>query len=123
MTPGKAYIYAEKYGSLEETREIVCEDPEFAYEYAKNIDKCPREDTRKAACKNFKYAYLYARDIDKKPRDDTRDAACKNSEHAYFYTIVVDKEFKENTWLAVKNTEYEEKYELLLNLFSKEEIM
>ena len=34
MSPKEAYEYAKKYGPSNETREIACEDPEFAYEYA-----------------------------------------------------------------------------------------
>jgi len=63
MTPEKAYEHAKKYGPLDITREIVCQDPEYAYYYALDIDKCPREDTREAVCKSSQYAYYYAKEI------------------------------------------------------------
>jgi len=35
------------------TREIACQDPEWAWKYAYYIDKCPRDDTREASCKMY----------------------------------------------------------------------
>ena len=89
MSPKEAYEYAKKYGPSNETREIACEDPEFAYEYAKNVDKCPKEDTRKAACVDPESAYFYARSIDK----------C----------------FHQKTWNAIRKTEYAEEYRKIIN--------
>ncbi len=60
MNPKKAYEYAKINGPEKNTRNIACQDPFFAYLYAKNVDKKPRKDTRNAACKNLKYAYYYA---------------------------------------------------------------
>ena len=39
MTPEEAYYYAKKYGPSDETREIACKDPRFAYNYALEVDK------------------------------------------------------------------------------------
>jgi len=76
-------------GPNDQMRIIACERPRSAFFYASEVDKCPREDTRKAACVNPKFAYLYAKDV--------------------------DKELKMDTWLAVKNTKYENKYRKLFN--------
>ena len=56
----EAYEYALEYGPSDETRKIICENSEYAYFYAKYIDKCSHEDTRNAACRKLEYAYLYA---------------------------------------------------------------
>ena len=80
---GALKILADKEGQT--VREWVCSDPEWAYEYAKEVDKVPRDDTREGACKEPNWAYLYARDVDKGPRDDTRAGSCKNPEFAYMY--------------------------------------
>ncbi len=69
------------------------------------------------------YAYYYALDIDKCPRDNTREAACKNSKFAYQYARDVDEGFHEKTWEAAKNTEYEEKYKNFFNLLEKNKII
>ena len=55
----------------DDTREVACKAPLYAYCYAEVMDKCPREDTRNAACKDPLYAYWYALKVDKCPRDDT----------------------------------------------------
>ena len=87
---------AEKTG-LKTVREWICEDPQWAYRYALEIDKEPRDDTRKAACKDPRWAYWYARDVDKSPRDDTREAACKDPGWAYWYAHFVDKAPRDDT--------------------------
>ena len=48
MTIRETYEYALKHGPENKTRKIVCQDPEFAYKYAENVDKCFRRDTREA---------------------------------------------------------------------------
>ena len=58
MTPQEAYEHAKFYGSSDKIKKIACQDPQYAFLYAKNIDKCPREDTREAVCENSKYAYF-----------------------------------------------------------------
>jgi len=68
-------------------------------------------------------AYRYARDVDQKPRKDTRKAACKDPEYAYAYAKNVDKGFHEDTWEAVKGTEYEKEYNYSLNQIEKEKIV
>jgi len=49
--------------------------------------------------------------------------ACKKSSLAYYYARNVDKELREETWLAVKGTEYEEEYKKFFNNQMKEEII
>jgi len=97
MTPKEAYEHAIRYGSSNKAREIACKDPLFTYQYARLIDKCPRNDTRIAACKHSSAAYLYAKDI--------------------------DKGFHQDTYEATINTKYEEDYKKLMNNHMKEEII
>jgi len=123
MTPQEACIYADKYGPSEETREIACKEPFSAYLYADTIDQKSRDDTRNAACEDPEWIYWYAVDVDKYPRDDTRNAACKDPEYAYEYAKYVDKGFHEDTWLAVKGTEYEKEYKKAFNNSIKELII
>ena len=72
-------------------REWVCEDPYWAYKYALEVDKTPRDDTRAAASKDPEWAYRYALEVDKAPRDDTRASASKNPLWAYRYALNVTK--------------------------------
>ncbi len=76
--PEYAYTYARYVdkGPRDDTRSAACGDPEYAYTYARYVDKGPRDDTRLGACGDHMWAYWYARDVDKAPRDDTRSAAC-----------------------------------------------
>ena len=97
MTPEEAYLHAIECGSSDKTREIVCKSPHYAYLYAENVDKKPKNDTRNAVCKNPFYAYMYAKDV--------------------------DKGFHEDTWEATKNTEFEEKYNKFLNQIEKDKII
>ena len=80
-----------------DARKAACKDSEWAYYYALEVDKCPREDTRKIACEDPGWAYYYARDVDKCPHEDT--------------------------WAAVRNTEWEEKYQAFINSLMKEKII
>jgi hypothetical protein len=80
----EAYKKAVEEGGTDELRKIACEDPYFAYLYARYIDKCSRDDTRKGACKNSERAYLYAKNIDKKYYKDTFEAVkCTVFEEKY----------------------------------------
>ena len=97
MNPEEAYQYVKKCGLSEEIRNAACQSAHFAYYYAKNVNKEPKENTRNAACENPYYAYLYAKDV--------------------------DKGFHEDTQKAVQNTEYEEKYKEFINSNMKEEII
>lgn len=106
----EAYIFARKNGPSDETRKISCESPEWAYLYAKYVDKCFRNDTRSVTLKNPKLSYLYALWVDESPREDTRKAVCQNSEIAYRYANYVDKGFHEDTWKAVQGSGWEALY-------------
>ena len=97
MNPEEAYIHAKENGPSEETRKIACEDPGYAYLYARNVDQCPSDDTREAVCRHPKMAYWYAQDI--------------------------DKGFHEDTWIAIENTEWEEEYKKFVHLNMKKEII
>lgn len=88
----------------EETRRGACADPQFAYKYAKQIDKSPQEVTRLAACARAWCALLYAQCVDGSPRDETRLAACGDSWRAFMYAKYVDKSFHPITLLAVKKS-------------------
>ena len=91
-------------------REYFLNDPEAAYWYALQVDKCPRKATRKVACKDPWFAYIYALYIDECPREDTRKTACKDPEGACHYAYSVDKCPREDTFKAVKGTDWEEAY-------------
>ena len=108
---------------LVQTQESFCKSPEYAYLYAKEVDKCPREDTRKAACVAPYFSYKYALEIDTGPVDITREIACKNAFFAYLYAQDIDKCIREDTWLAVKGTGYEKEYRKFFNELAKEDII
>ena len=95
--------------------------PKEACEYARECG--PSNETREIACESPVWAYIYAWIIDRNPRNETREAASKNSKYAYFYALNVDQEARNDTWLAVKNTEYEEKYKKIFNEPIKEKII
>ena len=46
-------------------RDWILKDPEYAYTYARYVDKGPRDDTRLVACGFPKWAYEYAQFVDK----------------------------------------------------------
>lgn len=91
--PKIAYLTAKLLQRPDErTRQLACQEPRLAYEYAKTVDKQPRDDTRQAACRDPHAAYRYARDVDAMPRPDTRSAACQSPTSACYYAIYVDKQ-------------------------------
>ena len=90
MTPKEAFDYALEHGASDETREIVCQDPKWALEYAYHVDKGPRDDTREAVCKDPWSAYQYAYLVDGGPRDDTREAVSKDLEVVNWYIEDLD---------------------------------
>lgn len=55
----------------ERFRPYFIKDPSFAYEFASNIDRGPKDCMREVCCKDPYYAYMYAIMIDKKARWDT----------------------------------------------------
>ena len=59
------------------------------YEYARWVDRGPRDDTRTAAIA-VGWGYEYARWVDKGPRDDTRAAAVKEG-RGDLYALYVDR--------------------------------
>ena len=120
MTPKEAYGHAKKHGSSNKTREIACQDSAYAYYYALEVDKCPREDTRETACKDPQYAYYYAKNVDKCPHEETRRAVCFSSGFAYLYARDIDKCPTEETWLAIKGSIYEEEYKEMFNELFKD---
>jgi len=56
--PKWAYFYALMNGPCDVSRQIACEEPQYAYLYARFVDKHPREDTRTAACKDSLYTHV-----------------------------------------------------------------
>jgi len=85
---------------LKTQRHMFLEDPEFAYEYAMNIDRTARSDTRAAVCGEPEYAYFYAHDIDRKSHPDTRAAVCGDPKWAYWYALNVDHASRSDTRAA-----------------------
>ncbi len=98
--PEWAYCYARDVDKepRDDTRQAVLADPDWAYSYAKDIDKKPHKDTRQAVLANPISSYFYARYIDKKPRDDTRQAVLASPEWASYYAKDVDKKLCDGTW-------------------------
>ena len=110
LLPEEALHIAKRRGPCSATRTIACGDPYCACQYARDVDKGPRDDTRTAACRSSYRAYCYARDVDKGPRDDTRTAACLTPLRAHWYARYVDEGFHEETWGAVRDSQYAEEY-------------
>jgi len=104
MTPEQAFYFAYKRGGTEELREVCCGDPWYAYAYASDIDKVPRDDTRFAACKRPKYAYWYASNVDKGHTKETRRACYKDS---YYYLCYLEH---------ILNSNYQEEIKLLTKI-------
>ncbi|WP_322507782.1 hypothetical protein [Anaerolinea sp.] len=55
MNPREAFEKALVEGPSDFTREIACQDPRWAYKYARDVDQAPRDDTRAAAWNNNKW--------------------------------------------------------------------
>jgi sarcosine oxidase delta subunit len=58
---------------------------------------------------------MYALNIDKGSHKETRNAACQDSYYAFLYARDIDKCLTEETWLAIKGTQYEEEYRRMFN--------
>jgi len=110
LTPSEALTLGKREGPHAGTRQVACEDPYYAHQYARYVDQGPRNDTRQAACEDPIMAYNYARYVDKGPREDTRQAACgrptlatcpgrpwQRPTLAYNYAQYVDQRFHEGT--------------------------
>ena len=94
----------------------ACKKPEFAYWYARNIDRKPTEKTRTAACKDPHNAYLYALCVDKGPTEETRTAACQSPFFACMYANYVDKGPTEETRTAAyQDPKYASQYDRDVN--------
>jgi hypothetical protein len=116
--PYYAYCYAKEVDQkpTAETRTSACNDPIWAYWYAFEVDKKPTDETRTAVCENPEWAYWYALQVDKGPTEETRTSVCQDSESAYMYAINVDKKPTEETRIgASKDAHWKEQYELWEN--------
>jgi hypothetical protein len=98
-------------GPRDDTRAGACEDPGWAYEYACSVDKGPRDDTRAGACKDPTYAFWYASDVDKGPHDDTRTPACLVPYRTFMYALKVDKGHHPETRAALEGSSWLGRYE------------
>ncbi|MBD3262245.1 MAG: hypothetical protein GF334_11385 [Candidatus Altiarchaeales archaeon] len=135
----EAFNLAKKEGSpSEDTRIAASKSPQYAYQYAVEIDKAPCEETRTGACKDEHYTIFYARweganpalkelmcekgpkpalfyaeEIQKLPCDQTREIASTSSQCAYEYAIRVDQGTHPVTReSALKNPRYAYEYAL-----------
>jgi len=72
----------------DEAREALYEinDPRLSYWYARKCDGS-HVYTRMSACGDPKYAYHYAKEVDKVPRDDTKKACKVNAYWMERYTL------------------------------------
>jgi hypothetical protein len=106
--PEFAYWYAKEVDKkpTDETRKAACKDSICAYWYAKEVDKRPTDETRTAVCQSPRCAYSYAVEIDNGPTDETRTAACKNPEWAYLYARHVDQKPTDETRTAASKSLY-----------------
>ena len=102
----QAYYIARQEGPNDDTRQACLSDPEYAYRYAKYVDKHPRDDTIQVSLSNPGYAYSYALDIDKKPRNDTRQATLFSPVDAYYYALYIDKHPRDDTRQVTQNSIY-----------------
>lgn len=78
-TPELAFTYAWKCRDRSEVlRSVASADPEYAYQYALEIDKGPHDVTREGACKDPHKAYLYALHVDGVRTPQTAEAAARD---------------------------------------------
>ena len=70
-------------------RNVASKHPEYAFKYARDIDRDSHDVTRLGAWEPM-YAFLYAKDIEG-PHDVTRKAASKDPAHAFKYAYHIDK--------------------------------
>jgi len=99
-----AYTSGIKYGPADKLRRVVCQDPEWAYLYARDVDKGSHPITREAVCKDPLYAYMYAKWVDMCPSDETRKSANEHVVWGGRYASEVD-------WLFTHNETMEEEAE------------
>ena len=72
-----AYLTARREGGDDELRKAASKDVEYAYLYARNIDRCGHEDTRRAVVGDPDFALKYAMMVDYKYHPDTYGAVYK----------------------------------------------
>lgn len=94
MSPKEALEYAQENGFSDKIRELIYQDPETAYECAYSVDQEPKEDTRNAACKDSQWAYFYAKNVDKNICEETMQAV-KNTKYEKDYEKLINLHFKE----------------------------
>lgn len=116
----EAFFYAKivDRGPHEETRRAVCRDlhESWAYDYAREIDKGPHDETRQRASEGRREALHYALNVDKGPHEVTRKGTCKDAFSASRYATLVDKCYHPDTWAAVRGTDREEEYRLVVGV-------
>ncbi len=71
-------------------RQLVLQNPIYAYWLALNVDGKAKKDTRDSALSHPHYAALYAHYVDGKARKDSRQAAATEAVSALFYVNYVD---------------------------------
>lgn len=110
--PEYAFLYARDVdkGASEVTRRGACGSASFAREYALGVDEGPHDETRIGASRSPKTAVLYAMDVDRCPHDVTREGACGSPRAAGNYAHYVDKGYHPDTWRAVRGTQYAPRY-------------
>lgn len=104
----KEKAQAAEYKSQEQDIHKLEKSQEF---HPSDISKKPFEETqvgRPTYLKSPKLAFEYAQV--EGPADDTRMTACENPEYAYNYAKDIDGSYTEETWNAVKGSEFMQKY-------------
>lgn len=75
LTPEGAYTFAVERGfACDVSRRVASQNPHWAYNYARDVDKGPHEVTRKGASMRGSVALDYARWIDKAVHPETFEA-------------------------------------------------
>lgn len=108
-------------------RQYFINDPEWAYQYALNVDmealgkladqEVAFNTTRTATLTSPMWAYCYAASVDEAPRTDTREATFLPVEEEieeglwpFCYAFTIDECARQDTYDAVKGTDNEEVY-------------
>lgn len=90
-------------------RPYFLKEPDWAFWFARVIDKRSRKDTREIACQVPRFAYFYATWLEG-PHDDTREAVLCEPYTTFCYARDVDKCYRLDTFNVVKGTQFETMY-------------
>jgi hypothetical protein len=118
-----AYLYAKDIDkkSSKIVQNIVCKDPLYAFYYLKDIDHTMHKNIIDAIYKTSRSSYLFIKNFQYSKK--AKEKILESSMYSYFYATKIEKCFSNETFTAVKNTKYEEKYKTFFNKKMKKEII